>query len=93
MNWIESINLKLTESSDASKIRNVFKEVKTRLLSQDQKTRVKLYRSTRSINDWSIHLLREFSDLEPEKTEIGQNVANIVSSFGDVDHAIWRKAG
>ncbi len=92
MNWIESINLKLTTPGDISKIHSVFRDVKTKLQNQDFKTEAKLYRSTRSINDWSIHLLRDFSDRHPEKTEIGQNVASIVSSFSEVDHAVWQKA-
>lgn len=92
MNWIESINLSLSKSDDVAKVRNVFKSVKSQLTSYDNDIDAKLYRSTRSSKSWSIHLLRNFTDSRPEKSKVGINLANIASSFGDVDHAIWKKA-
>ncbi len=92
MNWIESINLNLSKSDDIAKVHNVFKSVKSQLTSQDREIEAKLYRSTRSSKSWSIHLLRKFANSRPEKSKVGINLANIASSFGEVDHAIWKRS-
>lgn len=92
MSWIESINMRLTRPDDISKVYRVFQEVKQGLSSERTKVEAKLYKNTKTLEKWSIHLLREFSDSQPEKTILGYNVASFIRSFGDVDHMIWKKA-
>lgn len=92
MSWIEIINLNLNKPEDKSRLRNAFKKVRSNPeLRKNRAIKASLFRNTKSSTKWSIHLKREYSAPKPFKTLVGENIAGVFRSFGDVDHTVWKK--
>ena len=90
-NCVEVIGLRLFKPELRDSVRGLFNDLAScsRLPGGDEAVELALYCHSGIASDWKLTIYRNSVEKVPQKSGLGHHLANALSAFGLIHHAVW----